>query len=60
MLHRAAAAPVSTDITQDRKSCQFAFLLDEKPTIVSVGDGGLSIELFDNQLTKKEKRATVG
>ena len=38
-LHRAAAAPVSADIAQDRKRCQFAFLLDEKPIVVSVGDG---------------------
>jgi len=38
-LHRAAAAPVSADIAPDRKRCQFAFLLDEKPTVVSVGDG---------------------
>jgi hypothetical protein len=29
---------VSADITHDRKSCQFAFLLNEKPTVVSVGD----------------------
>jgi hypothetical protein len=33
-LHRATAS-VSADIAQDRKSCQFAFLLDEKPTVVS-------------------------
>src|ERR1043166_10248507 len=46
----AAAAPVSADIAQDRKRCQFAFLLDEKPTVVSVGMvAGLSIKLFDKQ-----------
>ena len=34
-LHQAAAAPVSADIAQDRKRSQFAFLLDEKLTVVS-------------------------
>ena len=27
-------------IAQDRESCQFPFVLDEKPTVVSVGSAG--------------------
>src|SRR5207237_8262354 len=27
-------------IAQDRESCQFSFVLDEKPTVVSVGSAG--------------------
>src|ERR1700746_1476061 len=29
-------------IAQHRESCQFPFVLDEKPTVVSVGSGGES------------------
>jgi len=39
MLHRAAVAPVSADIAQERKKCQFAFPHDEKSAVVSVGVG---------------------
>jgi hypothetical protein len=60
-----ATALVSADIAQDRKSCQFAFLLDEKSAVVSAlcvsaGDGvSLSIELFDNQAHREENPANV-